>query len=140
LFPNSLDVVEHVKRWGPIAILTDGDVVFQPLKIYRAGLYELFQGNVLIYVHKEHELEDVERRYPAAHYVVVDDKIRILHAIKKIWESRVTTVFVRQGHYAHDPEAVAKYPLADLCLERIGELLEYDFAVPCAASHRKPPG
>jgi FMN phosphatase YigB (HAD superfamily) len=130
LFPNSLDAVEHVKQWGPVAILTDGDVVFQPLKVYRSGLYELFQGNVLIYVHKEHELEDVERRYPAERYVVVDDKIRILHAIKKIWQSRVTTVFARQGHYACDPATLAKYPAADLSLDRIGQLLDHSFAAP----------
>lgn len=140
LFPNSLDAVEHVRKWGPTAILTDGDVVFQPLKIYRAGLHELFQGNVLIYVHKEQELEDVERRYPAAHYVVIDDKIRILHAIKLIWESRVTTVFVRQGHYARDAESLSKYPAADICLERIGELLEYDFAAATPARRVMPPG
>lgn len=130
LFPDALDAVEHVRQWGFAAILTDGDVVFQPLKIYRAGLYELFQGHVLIYVHKEQELEDVERRYPAVHYVVTDDKIRILDTIKKIWQSRVTTVFVRQGHYAHDQEALAKYPAADLCLERIADLLHHNFVHP----------
>ena len=110
LFPNSLDAVEHVAQAGPVVILSDGDVVFQPHKVYRSGLFELFEGNVLIYVHKEKELADVEQRYPAAHYVVVDDKLRILHAIKQLWNTRVTTVFVRQGHYAYDPETLAKYP------------------------------
>jgi FMN phosphatase YigB (HAD superfamily) len=137
LFPNSIDAVEHVAPWGPAVILSDGDVVFQPHKVYRSGLYEVFQGNVLIYVHKEHELADVELRYPAKHYVVVDDKIRILHAIKKIWGSRVTTVFVRQGHYAFDAETVAKYPPADLSLDRIGNLLDQDLnSLSCGAGLR----
>lgn len=136
LFPNSIDAVEHVARWGPAVILSDGDVVFQPHKVYRSGLYELFRGNVLIYVHKEHELADVERRYPAEHYVVVDDKLRILHAIKESWRSRVTTVFVRQGHYAHDPETLAKYPLADIDLDRIGNLLDYDLGALGTAAAR----
>jgi FMN phosphatase YigB (HAD superfamily) len=126
LFPNSIDAVEHVAPWGPAVILSDGDVVFQPHKVNRSGLYEIFNGNVLIYVHKEHELADVELRFPAKHYVVVDDKIRILHAIKEIWGSRVTTVFVRQGHYAYDAETVAKYPPADVSLDRVGNLLDYD--------------
>jgi FMN phosphatase YigB (HAD superfamily) len=125
LFPNSLDAVGHVSQWGQPVILSDGDVVFQPHKVYRSGLFELFEGNVLIYVHKEQELDDVEQRYPAGHYVVVDDKLRILHAIKGIWSSRVTTVFVRQGHYAHDPEISSKYPAADVSIGRIGDLLKY---------------
>jgi FMN phosphatase YigB (HAD superfamily) len=126
LFPNSIDAVQHVAPWGPAVILSDGDVVFQPHKVYRSGLYEAFQGNVLIYVHKEQELADVELRFPAQHYVVVDDKLRILRAIKEIWKSRVTTVFVRQGHYAHDPETLAKFPPADINIDRIGNLLDYD--------------
>ena len=131
LFPNSLDVIEHVKQWGAAVLLTDGDVVFQPRKVDRSGLYEAVEGHALIYVHKEHELADVEERYPAAHYVMVDDKLRILAAIKKIWRSRVTTVFVRQGHYALDPKILAACPAADLSIERIGALLNYglqDFA------------
>jgi hypothetical protein len=128
LFPNSIDGVEHVARWGPVVILSDGDVVFQPHKVYRSGLLELFEGNVLIYVHKEQELADVEQRYPAEHYVVVDDKLRILDAIKRIWKSRVTTVFVRQGHYAYDPETLTKYPAADVSLDRIGELMNHDLS------------
>jgi FMN phosphatase YigB (HAD superfamily) len=126
LFPNSLDVIEHCKQWGPAVILSDGDVVFQPRKIERSGLSDVVDGNVLIYIHKEHELEDVERRYPARQYVLVDDKPRILAAIKKIWGSRVTTVFPRQGHYALDPEAVAAHPAADVTIERIGDLLAVD--------------
>jgi FMN phosphatase YigB (HAD superfamily) len=127
LFPNSVDAVQHVAQWGPVVILSDGDVVFQPHKVSRSGLYELFEGNVLIYVHKEHELADVEQRFPADRYVVVDDKLRILQAIKQIWKDRVTTVFVRQGHYARDAKALAQYPAADVSIERIGDLLNHEF-------------
>lgn len=127
LFPNSLDAVEHVRQWGTPVILSDGDVVFQPHKIWGSGLYDAVNGNVLIYVHKEHELDDVQQRYPAQHYVIVDDKVRILAAVKQAWTGRVTTVFVRQGHYATDKATVARYPPADLTLERIGDLLSLDF-------------
>ena len=126
LFPNSLDAIEHVKPWGPAAILSDGDVIFQPRKVERSGLFEAVDGNVLIYVHKEQDLDDVEARFPADHYVMVDDKLRILAALKEIWGSRVTTVFVRQGHYALDPINLATYPSADVTIERIGDLLEHD--------------
>jgi FMN phosphatase YigB (HAD superfamily) len=120
LFPNSLDVIEHCKRWGPVVILSDGDAVFQPRKIERSGLYEAVDHNVLIYVHKEQELDDVERRYPARHYVLIDDKLRILDAIKQVWGARVTTVFPRQGHYARDAAALAQYAPADVSVEHIG--------------------
>lgn len=135
LFPNSLDVVERVKQWGTAVILSDGDVVFQPRKVERSGLFEAVNGNVLIYVHKEQELGDVAQRFPADHYVMVDDKLRILAAIKVIWGRRVTTVFVRQGHYALDPRILAAYPAADLSIERIGALLNYNLQdfVPQAA-------
>lgn len=126
LYPNSLDAIDHLKRWGPVVILSDGDAVFQPRKIERSGLYEAVDRNVLIYIHKEQELDDVERRYPAQHYVLIDDKLRILDAIKAVWGARVTTVFPRQGHYAHDPAALAQYPAADVTVERIGDLLDYD--------------
>jgi hypothetical protein len=126
LFPNSLDALEHAKQWGNVVILSDGDVVFQPRKIERSGLLEAVDRNVLIYIHKEQELEDVERRYPADHYILVDDKIRILDTIKKTWGSRVTTVFPKQGHYARDPALLSKYPPADISIERIGDLLNYD--------------
>ncbi len=125
LFPNSLDVLEHVAQWGQPVILSDGDVVFQPHKIRRSGLFDAVNGHVLIYVHKEHELEDVRQRYPADHYVLVDDKVRILTAIKKAWGNGVTTVFPRQGHYARDPNIVAAYPPADISIERVGDLIEY---------------
>ncbi len=126
LFPRALEVIARVKQWGTAAILSDGDVVFQPRKVERSGLAEAVGGNVLIYVHKEQELDDVARRFPADHYVMLDDKLRILAAIKKLWGGRVTTVFVRQGHYAHDPEILAAYPPADVTLERIGDLLDRD--------------
>jgi len=125
LFPGSIDAVRHVQQFGTAVILSDGDVVFQPRKISRAGLYEVFNGNVLIYVHKEKELDDVETRYPAEHYVMFDDKLRILDAMKKIWNGKLTTVFVRQGHYAHDPKAIAGYPPADITLESIGNALNF---------------
>jgi FMN phosphatase YigB (HAD superfamily) len=126
LFPNSLDVIEYCKQWGPVVILTDGDVVFQPRKIERSGLLDAVEGNVLIYVHKEQELDDVERRYPARQYVLVDDKPRILDAVKKVWIARVTTMFPRQGHYAQDPQALTAYPLPDVTLDRIGDLMNVD--------------
>ena len=125
LFPDALKVIEHVQQWGPAVILSDGDVVFQPLKISRSGLANAVAGRVLIYVHKEEELDDVEQRYPAEHYVLVDDKLRILAAVKKIWGWRVTTVFVRQGHYASDSKILANFPPADIKIGRIGELLQY---------------
>ena len=135
LYPNAFDVLDQCKEWGPVVILSDGDVVFQPRKIERAGLFEAVEKNALIYVHKELELDDVERRYPASHYVLVDDKLRILTAVKKIWDGRVTTVFPRQGHYAHDPNVLTSYPPADLTIERIGELLKYDLPALLMSRH-----
>jgi len=126
LYPNSLDVIEHCRQWGRVVILSDGDVVFQPRKVERSGIFEAVEGNVLIYIHKELELDDVVRRYPAEHYVIVDDRLRILARIKKAWRARATTVFPRQGHYALDPEILAQYPPADISIERIGDLIEYD--------------
>ena len=126
LYPNSLDAIEHVKQWGPAVILSDGDVVFQPRKVERSGLLEAVDGNALIYVHKEHELDDVKRRFPAKHYVMMDDKLRILTAMKKIWGGQLTTVLPRQGHYALDPKTIASYPPPDITLERIGDLVKYN--------------
>jgi FMN phosphatase YigB (HAD superfamily) len=127
VYPHAVDVIEHFQQWGPCVILSDGDVVFQPRKIDRSGLGHAVHQNVLIYLHKEYELDDVECRYPAEHYVIVDDKLRILDAVKKIWGGGVTTVFVRQGHYALDAKVVAKYPPADVTVDCIGDLLKYDF-------------
>ncbi|MGI9148802.1 MAG: HAD family hydrolase [Chloroflexota bacterium] len=126
LYPESLDVIERLKEFGQVAILSDGDVVFQPRKVDRAGLASAVDDNVLIYVHKERELDDVAARFPATHYVVVDDKLRILSAIKKVWGDRVTTVFPRQGHYAYDPAILATEPPADITVARIGDILRLD--------------
>jgi len=123
LFPNALEGVNSVKQYALPVILSDGDVVFQPHKIRRSGLYDAFAGAVLIYVHKEFELDDVAQRYPADHYVLVDDKLRILTAVKEIWGRDVTTVFVRQGHYAHDEKATVSYPPADHTIEHIADLV-----------------
>lgn len=136
LFPNSLDAVEHMKQFGTIAVLSDGDVVFQPHKIENAGLWETFGGNILIYIHKEQELDAVAEQFPADHYVMIDDKLRILDAMKKIWGARLTTVFVRQGHYAHKAKYLDGYMPADVTLERIGDLLQYDAEKLLAAAQK----
>jgi len=125
LFPGSLDALEHVHAFGTPVILSDGDVVFQPMKIHRSGIFEAVDGRVLIYIHKEEELEDVEARHPAAHYVLVDDKVRILAAVKERWGRRLTTVFPRQGHYANAPD-VERYPAPDVTIDRISDLTRYD--------------
>jgi len=126
LYPQALEVLTRLRTWGRIVILTDGDAVFQPRKLQRSGISAAAEGNVLIYVHKEDALDDVARRYPARHYVLVDDKLRILSAVKRVWGERVTTVFPRQGQFAHDPNVLASYPDADLSIERIGDLLAHD--------------
>ena len=126
LFPAALEVLKRLRSLGPTVILSDGDVVFQPRKVERAGLSDAVDGRVLIYIHKEEALDDVERRYPAEHYVLVDDKLRILAAVKQVWGGRVTTVFPRQGIYAHDPQVISAFPPADVTIERIGDLLDFD--------------
>jgi FMN phosphatase YigB (HAD superfamily) len=126
LFPGALDAVEHCRRFGRCVIVSDGDVVFQPLKVERSGLGETFDGDVLIYIHKEQELDDIAARYPADHYVMIDDKVRILAAMKNAWGSRATTIFPRQGHYALDTAEVAKYPTPDITLSAINELIDFD--------------
>jgi FMN phosphatase YigB (HAD superfamily) len=136
LYPRALDVIKHLGAWGPTVILSDGDVVFQPRKVERSGLFEAVNGRVLIYIHKEEELVDVERRYPARRYVLVDDKLRILTAAKRAWGRRLTTVFPRQGHYALDPEEVARYPAPDITVEGIADLLRYDLQALLAPGRR----
>jgi FMN phosphatase YigB (HAD superfamily) len=126
LYPGALEVLKRLRSLAPTVILSDGDVVFQPRKVERAGIANVGDGDVLIYIHKEEALEDVERRYPAEHYVLVDDKLRILDAVKQIWGERVTTVFPRQGQYAHDAKLLSALPPADVTIERIGDLLHYD--------------
>jgi FMN phosphatase YigB (HAD superfamily) len=125
LYPGALDAIRTLRARGRTVILSDGDVVFQPRKIERSGLWEAVEGEVLVYIHKEQMLDDVERRYPARRYVMVDDKLRILTAMKHIWRDRLTTVFVRQGHYAHDPEHLAGYPPADVAIDCIQELRDH---------------
>jgi FMN phosphatase YigB (HAD superfamily) len=127
LYAHALEVIGHLGNFGQTVILSDGDVVFQPRKVQRSGLWQAVEGRVLIYIHKERVLDDVQRRFPAAHYVMVDDKLRILTAMKQELRERLTTVFPRQGHYALDPRNTAAYPVADLSVERIGDLLQYEF-------------
>jgi FMN phosphatase YigB (HAD superfamily) len=126
LYPGALDAIRHVSKRGPAVILSDGDVVFQPRKIARSGLWDEVEGRVLIYIHKEQMLDQVMECYPARHYVMVDDKLRILTAMKKAWGVTLTSVFPRQGHYALDPKEIASNPPADVTVERIGELAELD--------------
>jgi FMN phosphatase YigB (HAD superfamily) len=128
LYPESLDVLERFRSWGETVILSDGDVVFQPRKIERSGISEAVEGKVLVYIHKEEALDDVVRRYPADHYVMVDDKLRILTAVKKAWGSRVTTVFPRQGQFGRDQKIFAEYPPADMTVGRVGDLLGYELS------------
>jgi FMN phosphatase YigB (HAD superfamily) len=125
LYPEALEVLQHCRRFGPTVILSDGDVVFQPRKVRQSGLWDAVEGRVLIYLHKERMLDSVVRRYPASHYVMVDDKVRILAAMKGAWGASLTTIFPRQGHYAHDPQLIAAYPAADVTVERIGDLLDW---------------
>jgi haloacid dehalogenase-like hydrolase len=125
LYPRALDAVNHARQWGPVVILSDGDAVFQPRKVERSGLWQAFEDRVLIYIHKEEELDDVERFFPARCYVMIDDKLRILTTIKGIWGERVTTIFPRQGQYAIDSNIIASYPPADIQIEKIGDLLNY---------------
>jgi FMN phosphatase YigB (HAD superfamily) len=122
VYDGALAALARCRVLGPTVILSDGDVVFQPRKVQRAGLWDAVEGRVLIYLHKEQMLADVERRYPAARYVMIDDKLRILTAMKRIWGERLTTVFVRQGHYALDRHELAAWPAADVTLARVGEL------------------
>jgi FMN phosphatase YigB (HAD superfamily) len=126
LYPGAMDAVQHVRQWGLPVVLSDGDAVFQPRKVERSGIWTEFEGRVLIYIHKEEELDDVERLYPARHYVLIDDKLRILSTAKKIWGERVTTIFPKQGHYALDPAVLKQYPPADVELAAIGDLVKYD--------------
>ena len=126
LYPRALEVIGRLNSFGPTVILSDGDVVFQPRKVRRSGLWDAVAGRVLIYIHKEQMQGAVQREYPAQHYVMVDDKLRILTVMKQVMQDRLTTVFPRQGHYALDPAVMAAHPAADLSIERIGDLLEAD--------------
>ncbi|MEP7298223.1 MAG: HAD family hydrolase [Burkholderiales bacterium] len=142
LYPRALEVITHLDSFGPTVLLSDGDVVFQPRKLQRSGLWDAVQGRALIYVHKEKMLDAVQRHYPARHYVMVEDKLRILAAMKAIWRERLTTIFARQGHYALDPKLIAAHPAADFTIERIGELADLDLSPlikrPAESGHREP--
>ncbi len=126
LYPDALQTIEHCRTWGLTVILSDGDVVLQPRKLQRSGLWDAVEGRVLIYIHKEQMLDDMQRRFPARHYVMVDDKVRVLAAMKVVLQDRLTTVFPRQGHYAHDLRNISRYPAADVTIERIGDLKQVD--------------
>ena len=128
LFPDALAVVRHVSQWGLPVILTDGDGVFQPYKLERSGLWNAFDGRVLGYVQKDQELEAIAQAFPARHYILVDDKLKLLNAVKGIWGNRVTTIFVKQGHYANDPKVLASAPAADVSIDRVAELMMHDFS------------
>ena len=139
LYPGALEAIAHLRSWGPTVVLSDGDVVFQPRKVQRSGLWEAVEGRVLIYIHKEQMLDDVGQRYPASHYVMVDDKLPILAAMKEAWGRRLTSILPRQGHYALDPEILAAYPPADLTVERIGELVHFDLPTLSGKRHEDNP-
>ena len=139
LYPGALETIAHLRSFGPTVVLSDGDVVFQPRKVQRSGLWEAVEGRVLIYIHKEQMLDDVGQRYPASHYVMVDDKLPILAAMKEAWGRRLTSILPRQGHYALDPKIVAAYPPADITVERIGELVHFDLPTLLGKHHEDHP-
>ncbi|GAC1330427.1 MAG: hypothetical protein NVS9B2_16960 [Steroidobacteraceae bacterium] len=128
LFPRALEAVRHLGTLGRPVVLSDGDVVFQPRKIQRSGIWDAVEGRVLVYVHKERVLDHMQQRYPAAHYVMVDDKPNLLAAMKSSLKVRLTTVFVRQGHYALAAESNSADPAPDMTIERIGDLIDHNLS------------
>ncbi len=126
LYPGALHVLEHVSRFAMVAIVSDGDAVLQPRKIRRAGLWQAVDGRVLIYQNKQQRLADIAHRFPAQHYVMIDDKPDVLVHMKSAWSSRLTTVFPRQGHYAHDQEHRHDQPEPDISIDHIGDMLKLD--------------
>ena len=134
VYPGALDAVARLSARGPVVVLSDGDVVFQPRKVERSGLWAVVEGRVLIYIHKEEMLDDMQMRYPAKRYVMVDDKLRLLAAMKAVLGERLFTVFPRQGHYALDPDTLATNPRSDVSIEHVGDLLRYDLAALLAAA------
>lgn len=133
LFPRALEAVAHLNTLGRPVVLSDGDIVFQPRKIQRSGIWEAVGGRVMIYLHKERVLDHMQQRYPARHYVMVDDKPNLLAAMKSTLKSKLTTVFVRQGHYALAAESNSVEPAPDMIIERIGDLIDHhlsDFQEP----------
>ena len=128
LFPRALDAVAHLGELGRPVVLSDGDIVFQPRKIQRSGIWDAVQGRVMIYVHKERVLDQMQQRYPANHYVMVDDKPNLLAAMKSTMKNRLTTVFVRQGHYARAAESDSVQPAPDMAIERIEDLISHNLS------------
>ena len=123
LYPRALDAIAHLSTLGLPVVLSDGDVVFQPRKIQRSGIWNAVQGRVLIYLHKEGALDGMQRRYPARHYVMVDDKAQLLAAMKRVLGQKLTSVFVHQGHYAAQSANTVIDPPPDLEIQRISDLL-----------------
>jgi FMN phosphatase YigB (HAD superfamily) len=128
LYPGALAAIAHMATLASVAILSDGDIVLQPRKIRRSGIEAAVSGRVLVYVHKQDQLDDLQRRLPAGHYVMVDDKPTILAAMKSKLDARLTTIFVRQGHYAAEASGRAMKPPPDYCIDRIAELCSFDRA------------
>jgi len=137
LYPNAMEVIARLSDWGPTVIISDGDAVLQPHKIRQSGLLKAVAGRVLIYIHKEQSLGEVKKQFPARHYVMADDKLRILTAVKQIWRNGVTTIFPRQGHYARDPQTLANCPPADVDIAHVGDLLQYDLPSLLASGGKK---
>ena len=128
LYPRALATIKHLGTMGTTAILSDGDIVFQPRKIQRSGLWYAFDGRVLVYLHKERMLDELQRRFPALHYVMIDDKPQLLAAMKRVLVDRLTTVFVRQGHYAAEAERITIDPVPDATVQHIGDLCDLALA------------
>jgi FMN phosphatase YigB (HAD superfamily) len=126
LFPRALEAIAHLRTLGSPIVLSDGDIVFQPRKIQRSGIWDAVEGRVMIYLHKEKVLDHMQRRFPAKHYVMVDDKANLLAAMKSVLGAQLTTVFVRQGHYALAAESNSVVPAPDLAIERIADLLNHN--------------
>ena len=140
LYPRALDAIKHLRTLGLPAVLSDGDVVFQPRKVQRSGIWDAVEGRVLIYLHKERMLDAMQRRFPASHYVMVDDKPQLLAAMKRVLGEKLTTVFVRQGHYAVESTSKVIDPAPDISIGRIADLLDVErsdyFAAPTSAGAR----
>ncbi len=124
LFPDALATLGHLRLLGRLALLSDGDEVFQPVKIARSGLADAVDGYVLVYPHKEAHHGELEAIFPADHYILVDDKLEVIGRFREQFTSPLTTVFVRQGKYA-TAAGPPPWPGADIVVERIGDLRGY---------------
>ena len=128
LYPRALQAIAQLRKLGLPVVLSDGDIVFQPRKIQRSGIWDAVDGRVMVCTHKESSLPSMQARFPAAHYAMVDDKPQLLAAMKRVMGENLTTVFVRQGHYAAESATVAIDPPPDRVIERIGDLCDLDLA------------